>query len=316
MDKYPLLRKCLAVGIILLFIGTCSIPATAQDAEKSVLQTSNASAQKTDISHSLVPRGGFGLSSTIWVTWNASETEEPFEPGGAPRSINLTVTYGTVIGRPIIDKIILLYCLLTHQYVTVTLEVGETPSWCTASLSDSQLRFPITNDLSSQVISLAVAVNEYAPAYVLCTIPINASVDTLRGPFSFLPFINGYDQTCTLCIQPGYLPRIIVTPTSDYINATPGNTSQLPINITNTGNARTIVFMNIVDHPSGSWNIYIPGQVVLEINMSWEINLSVTPPHDFSGTENITITFTPCKADDPTQHGEPVYITIVVICEP
>jgi len=35
MDKYPQLRKCLAVGIILLFVGTAIIPSTAQDIEKS-----------------------------------------------------------------------------------------------------------------------------------------------------------------------------------------------------------------------------------------------------------------------------------------
>jgi len=34
MDKKPLIRKCLAVGIILLFIGTCIVPAIAQNTEK------------------------------------------------------------------------------------------------------------------------------------------------------------------------------------------------------------------------------------------------------------------------------------------
>jgi len=34
MKKYPLMGKCLAVGIILLFVGTCIIPAIAQDTEK------------------------------------------------------------------------------------------------------------------------------------------------------------------------------------------------------------------------------------------------------------------------------------------
>ena len=34
MVRYPIGEKCLAVGIILLFIGTCIIPAIAQDAEK------------------------------------------------------------------------------------------------------------------------------------------------------------------------------------------------------------------------------------------------------------------------------------------
>jgi parallel beta-helix repeat protein len=35
MTKYPIPRKCLAIGIILLFVGTCIIPATAQETEKS-----------------------------------------------------------------------------------------------------------------------------------------------------------------------------------------------------------------------------------------------------------------------------------------
>ena len=40
IDKNPLIRKCLAVGIILLFVGVGIIPLTAQDIEKSYLPTS------------------------------------------------------------------------------------------------------------------------------------------------------------------------------------------------------------------------------------------------------------------------------------
>jgi len=40
MDTYPRLRKCAAVGIILLFVGTGIIPSTAQDGEKPFLPTS------------------------------------------------------------------------------------------------------------------------------------------------------------------------------------------------------------------------------------------------------------------------------------
>jgi len=39
VEEHQLKRKCLTIGIILLFVGTCIIPAIAQDAEKS-LQTS------------------------------------------------------------------------------------------------------------------------------------------------------------------------------------------------------------------------------------------------------------------------------------
>jgi len=308
-------RKCLVIGIILLFVGTGISPSLAQNIEKPSLTTSGNSAQRTNISHYIEPGGGFGLQSVIYISWG-NGTQKPLVPGGEPRIINFTVTYITVLITPFFGKIILLYCLLTHQYVTVNLEVGDIPSWCTASLSNSQLRFPITDDLISQVTTLAVAVDENAPAYQLGSVPIKASVDTLRGPFGFLPFVNGYEQTSIMNFIPGYRPSIIVTPASDYMNATPGNTSHLPINITNTGNARSGVSIEIVDFPSGDWLISIPSQVILEVNMSCEIILSVVPPSDFNGTESIPISFTPFKADDYSQHGEPVYITILVICEP
>jgi parallel beta-helix repeat protein len=41
MDKYPLISKGLAVGIVLLFVGTCFIPLTAQYVEKPSLLTSS-----------------------------------------------------------------------------------------------------------------------------------------------------------------------------------------------------------------------------------------------------------------------------------
>ena len=306
----------MTVALILLLIGTSVIPITAQDIGISVLQPSNVSGQKTDMSCSKHLHDGFGLGSVIRLCWNSNETQEPLQPGGAPRSINLTVTYDTLLSYPFVGKIILLYCIYTHQYVTVTLEVGDIPSWCTTSLSNSQMRFPITGDESSQLTTLTVAVDEHAPAYKICTVPIHASVDTLQGPFGFLPFVNGYDQAASMNFIPGYLPCIIVTPASDVMNATAGNTSHLPITITNAGNARTLVRIEIVDRPSGDWLISIPSQVVLEINMNCESILSVVPPGDFNGTDTITMSFTPYKADDYTQHGDPVYITIVIICEP
>jgi hypothetical protein len=290
-------RKCLAVGIILLFAGTCIIPA-----------------QKTDISHDTIPRGGFGLQSNIIVSWGGNETQEPLDPLGTPRLITLDVSYMVLKG--LFGQILLFYYSVTKQGINMTIEIIDKPDYCTANISNSYLWFPIIGEFSVQQTNLTVSVNGYAPAFEVFWVKIKASVDTVSGPFGFLPLINGYEQTFTLGFVTRYLPRIIVTPASDYIYAIPGNTSHLPINITNYGNAMTGVFIEIVNHPSGDWLISIPFQIILEVNMSREIRLSVVPPSDFSGIENITITFTPYKADDPTQHGEPVYITIAIICEP
>lgn len=243
-------------------------------------------------------------------------TQHPLPPGGPPLIVNLTISYVTVLGSPYVGKLILLYCRATHQSVSVTLEVGTTPSWCTAALSESQLQFPITGDTVSHTVSVIVAVDEHAPAYALGAVPVHALVNTLYGPFGLLPVVNGYNCTATLSFVPGYLPHISVVPASDHLNATPGNTSILPINITNHGNARTVVFIEIVEGLPVSWITYIPGHIVLEVNMSSEIVLSVVPPTGFNGTESITLSFTPYNADDYTQHGDPVYVTIEIICEP
>ena len=165
VDRNPIIRKCVTVGIIFLFLGVCITPAIAQIGERPSLPT-RRSAQKTDIGLSGVVAGGFALESVISLSWNANETEEPLEPGGAPRSINITVTY-QVLASSFLGRLILLYCLVTHQYATVTVKTGDVPSWCTASLSDSELQFPITGDVSSQFITLTVAANEYAPHYDL-----------------------------------------------------------------------------------------------------------------------------------------------------
>jgi len=61
------LIKGLAVGIILLFVGTSILPATA----KPILSTANT-----------VPHPGsfFGLNSNIEIFWDANQTEEPIVP--------------------------------------------------------------------------------------------------------------------------------------------------------------------------------------------------------------------------------------------
>jgi hypothetical protein len=308
-------RTKLTIVFILFLIGASVIPTTAQK-DMTVSSSSSTQNSTTALSSSAILWGGFGLHSVLYFSWDANGTQHPLPPGGPPRNVNLTISYLTVLGSLYVGKLILLYCRATQQSVTVTLEIGEIPTWCTASLSKTKLQFPVTGNVEEQTVTLTVAVDEHAPAYALGYVRIHASVNTLYGPFGLLPFVNGFDQTFTMCFFPGYLPHIIVVPASNHLNVTPGNTSYLPINITNHGNARTVVFTEIVEGLPGSWITYIPGQVTLEVNMSSEIVLSVVPPVDFNGTESITLSFTPYKADDYSQHGDPVYVTIEIICEP
>jgi len=312
VDKNPIIRKCLAVGIILVCIGTFITPAIAQVRENPSLPTRH-SVQKTDMSRSRAPAEGFALDSVISLSWDANETKEPLEPSGAPRSINITVTYHVLVSS-FIGRFILLYCLMTHQYATVKVEIGDISSWCTASLSDSELQFPITGDVSSQFITLTVAVNEYAPHYVL-KVPIKASVDTMYGPFGFLRLVNDNNQTGTLNFIIAYRPGLIVIPENDTIAVIPNESSYLRISITNAGNARTVVHGNIVYTPP-DWIKMMTDQIMLEVNMTGYAYLFVVPPVTYNGTDTIILSFTPYMADDYSQHGDPVYVLIRVIYEP
>jgi len=308
-------KKCVAIAITIVFLGISFIPTISQGTEKPWVPLSEYSAKKTNICHYIIPGPGFGLQSILWISWG-NETQEPLVPGGAPQNVTLNVTYGTTLLTPVLGRIILLYYLVKHQYITVTLKIGEIPSWCTVSLSNSELQFPINLTKSSQHTTITVAVDEHAPAYCQFYVPINVSVETVRGPFGIFPFVNGYENIATFSFIPGYRPSIIVKPVSDYLNATPGNLSVLQINITNDGNARTIVFTDIVGSPPAGWVITMTSMVVLDVNMTAYAYIAVRPPNDFVGTEVITLSFTPCMADDPTQCGDPVYRTITVICEP
>ena len=267
--------------------------------------------------HSLSGDGWFSLDSVITISWSGNATQTPLVPGGAPRIMNLTITYTTVLSYPLIGKIIRYYCMATHQVVTVTLELGEIPSWSTASLSASEIQFPVSDALSSQNVSLSIAVDEHAPAYALCVIPIHAEVKTLRGPIGLIPLVNGCSQTATVTCLPGYLPHIIVEPESDHLDVVPGEMSHLYFNVINHGNAKTVVKAEIIDSPENDWNVMVTDQIVLdEEGGSNFAFLYVTPPFDFSGADTITVSFTPYMYDDMSQHGAPVNVTIAVIFEP
>jgi hypothetical protein len=297
MDKKPLIVKCLAIGIILLFVGTCIIPAIANP----LPLPSNT------VSH---PR--IGLQSHINITWNENDTSELIAPLNELRVIPLNITYW--LSQGIFGRFLLF--LMNGRVVSVDLKISEKPSWCTAVLSQSSMTFIISDaPQTNENMLLSVLLDKTAP-FTPFQILIEASVHPLKGPLGIMKLVQQVSYSRALELRVGYYLAISVNPDSDIINATPGNTSILAINITNLGNVRTIVHADIVDSPTDGWNITITEQIVLDINMTNIAYLVVRPPSNFSGTESITITYTPRAADNPTQYGEPVSITIVVICEP
>ncbi len=308
-------RKCLTVGLILLLIGTSIIPITAQDFEKSLAQTSNALTQKIIMNQSLSLGGGFGLQSVIYISWG-NEIEEPLVPYGEIRNVTLNVTYYTILCNAFISPIILRYCILTHKFVFVELDTVDTPSWCIAGLNKSVLRFPITGYKSSQTVSLYIQVDNNAPAYELFPVTINVSVDTMLGPFSILPLINGFYNDFMIPFYAAYNPLISVTPEYSIIETTPGTTFIDSIIIENLGNGKTIVYNNVDNCCPSGWDVIISVNTVLEVNESKIANLSIKTPIDFYGFETLLLSFTPHYYDNWFFEGSPTYLTINVEVRP
>jgi len=87
VDKKPLISKYLSIGIILLFIGTYSIPAVAQS-------------QDDNQSQGII----FNLMFVMTVSWSANETSKPISPGET-REVNITITY--LVTRGIYGRLLL-----------------------------------------------------------------------------------------------------------------------------------------------------------------------------------------------------------------
>ena len=290
-----IIKKGIVFGTSFLFICVAIIPATGLP--KTAI---NVDTEKNSI---------FGLQSYIAVSWNANDTSEPIIPNGGLRYIALNVTYLIMSG--IFGRFILFFC--RDQWALVELEIVDQPTWCTAAIGIDKLVFSISDVPSTQANYLTVAVNENAPAFEPFAVKIKAKVEPVRGPFGLLSLIKDFEVIDEIILAAAYLPLIDVTPESTLINATPGNTTELPIVIENLGNGKTTVHNNIIDYPQ-EWIIIIPPHVVLEVNESKEVNLSITPPENFTGIEAIKIAFTPKYFYNPIFEGTTLYVYIVVRC--
>jgi hypothetical protein len=303
MSRKPISGKCLVVGIILLFVGAGIVPSIA----KPIHVTANT-----------VPHLGnfFGLSSNIIVSWDANETEEPIIPRGELRTVKLDVAFWVtwgVLGR-----------FINYMYrgtsIRLELSIIDKPEWCSATLSQGTLQciIPPPKENSHEIVhtQLAVAVAENAPAFELCPVAIQATVEPLHGPFGFLAMMQGTSQFVNVTFTVGYKPLLgFVFPETNIIEAPPQIQVELPIGIENMGNGRTTVVNEILNYPS-DWIVALPSQVILDVGEYREINLSIIAPLNFSGVETITLGFTPHSSDNYSLVGQLTYITILAYYNP
>jgi hypothetical protein len=302
MDKYQWLRKCFSVGIILLFIGTVIIPSNA----KPIISTAN-----------IEPRPGnfFGLKSNIEISWDANDTKEPLIPRGYIHSVNMTVSFWVTWG--IFSRLI--NYLFKNRLLLVKLSIVDTPEWCTAVLMMDTLRFNMPQKENTPVIvtaRFAIQAADGAPAFEVCPITIQATMESVHGFFGLLTLMKGTTQVVNITFTVAYKPQLSIDfPEGTIIETHPLVQVELPIGITNLGNGKTTVINEIVNYPS-DWIVTLPSQVTLETSEYKEINLTIIAPSKFSGEKEITMSFTPHSYDNHSLIGATTNETILVYYNP
>lgn len=250
----------------------------------------------------------FNLQSVIGVSWSGNETAEPVVPRGAIRPVDLEVSY--VVTRAVFGKLALL--VYENKLAFIKLEIVEHSPWVTATLQTDTISLPISDKIHYKKTIVSFQVAEDAPAYGLGFIKIKAEVGKLG-------LIEGYDQTFTLNFVPSYKPLIDPgLPSGKSVKIGPMDTAEFPIEIENMGNARTIVYLDVVEGtvPEG-WNAIVTSQVTLEEAKGSKSTayLVVKPPKGFGYHQDevtIKVSMTPVRADDTSQQGTIIYETFLV----
>ncbi|VVB59345.1 Uncharacterised protein [uncultured archaeon] len=249
----------------------------------------------------------FNLQGVVTVSWEGGAAQKPVIPRGELRVLSLNITYYVTKGLFGAG----LLAAYNGKQIVITIEITETPSWCTANIAQGTIAAQvIPNGQFHASTTLTLQVADDAPAYGLGSIKVKATA-AAGG------LIQGYQNDFTLSFIPDYKPLIKPTlPQTNSKEIGPMDTATFPILIENLGNARTVVLLNVVNVSNG-WNAVVTSQVTLEEGSGSTATayLVIRPPKGFGyhyDEKTIMISMQPVKADNFNQKGEITYETFLV----
>jgi len=251
------------------------------------------------------------LKNDVTVEWDSTELSEPIIPESDTKTIELKIKYKTTYS---FELSTIFTDLMKNRQIDVNIEILESPEWCISALDKTIISTTVSTEEKNLSTNLSIYVTEDAIAYQSGKIKLNVSVEPQKGPLGVLLLISGYNEIYEVSVTPGFLPEISAE--VDYINYTelgmvelpPYNETIMPIKISNLGNAKTKVLAEIIDMPE-NWTVNLDPYVILDMNTSSQIDLSVEADHKFDD-ETITVQLTPVRDDDVTDKGESINLTI------
>jgi len=222
------------------------------------------------------------------------------------REISLILTYRCTISGRFISKIFLR--LFKNRRLNINLNIVSKPDWCHATLSTGTIPITFTGERQNMTAKLTITLDETAPAYKKGVIEINVSTPDIKGRFGKITLIKGFEQTFYVNVMASYLALMNINPKSGInFKLTPYNTTAIPIEITNLGNGRTTIFIEIENVPE-KWVVNITESIILEPDDSNTIYLFVKTDDKYDKAI-ITLKFTPTWAENTEIKGKSEYIS-------
>ncbi|HWR28117.1 MAG TPA: hypothetical protein VN377_06760 [Candidatus Thermoplasmatota archaeon] len=277
MNRNPLIRKCLVIGIIISFLEISIIPSVAKP---------------EGIPVSFVPPQEifFGLQTNINISWDENLTKEidlEHSPPIVPLNVSFWVTWG-LFGR-------LINLFYSYQKLNANFLIDNSP-WSSSSLTFNQLPLYLPPKENIQQISmnqLTIDLDYWTPAYELIPITIETRIEPILGPSGSLVLIRGTTYRETIYVMAQYRSGLGINyPEGQTFETPPLIQVEVPLEIYNHGNGKTLVESEVDDSPPG-WNISLPSQLILEQQEEAEILVTLMAPSDFSGYESVWLDFTP-----------------------
>jgi hypothetical protein len=259
--------------------------------------------------------GGFEIkallasSSVMDITYDVEAASTLAMPNGDPIEIPINVSYQ--IFGPLSGLHSKLY---KNREVKIHLEITEKPEWCEATLTETNISTtPGTQEPQTSILS--VSVNETAPAFNDGKVKIQATCSAIKGLFGIVTKVTGCNETFEILFRVDYLPLIEVEFGNYSSEIPPLNVTTIPVNITNLGNGKTTVKIE-VENESGNYTLHYPDNTILDSQISGgdykkQIEIEIQPYKNFT-LEKIKIKFTPHYTGDPELKGQTITTTLTL----
>lgn len=256
------------------------------------------------------------------LKWNENLTDKPIIPRDEIVELGMTVIFeiktGETFGEGLLNgapgpfgKILplLLKGYKNSATALIDLYIVDFPSWCSATLEKNRFETPISEREQASA-TMFVHINENAPAFTNGSIKVEVIVKDLG-------LIKGDSQVFDLPFKPAYFPVIKTDlPEMNSKRIDPNSEATFPIEIENAGNARTKVFLKVLNVPD-DWSATVTDSIILGKSKGSKNTayLTISPSRSVGyhyDEANIVVEILPAMAEDISFKGKPIYANFLI----